>query len=228
MRTNNAYSGLPDIAPKRPYSYAERLARYISCPSTIRVRTLEHFGTAPPLSTIRQFRERVEAERAAFEKNRPEAETPKPKPALLIVASAPAPKVRPPRRSLWPTWYKPSRLPIRTKALAGGFDRTPWPKWYAVPGACLTGNNLVAAVARDFGFTGADLKGKARRYDLARARSVVVRIMLDRGVSSTQIGKILGGRDHSTILHSRDMFDAYSQRDARVGASYAFNRGRAA
>ena len=47
-----------DAAPN-PTAYAKSLARYISCPSTIRVRTLEYWGKAPSLEKCREMRARV-------------------------------------------------------------------------------------------------------------------------------------------------------------------------
>ncbi len=52
--------------PSTPLQYASRIARYISDPSTIRVRTLDHFGKAPSVEKCRDLRAVHEAERAKF------------------------------------------------------------------------------------------------------------------------------------------------------------------
>lgn len=49
--------------PSSPLAYVNRLASYITDPSTIRVRTLEYFGRAPSISKIRKIQEGVSLSR---------------------------------------------------------------------------------------------------------------------------------------------------------------------
>lgn len=51
-----------------------------------------------------------------------------------------------------------------------------------------------------------DVKGPSRTRQLASARRHIVHILTERrpDLSLPVIGKLLGGRDHSTILHARD------------------------
>jgi hypothetical protein len=78
---------------------------------------------------------------------------------------------------------------------------------------------LIASVAEDFGLTPDELVSKSRFQTNAHARSVVIRLLFERGHSSTQIGRRLN-RDHSSVLHARGMFDIYAKMNPVVGLSY--------
>jgi chromosomal replication initiator protein len=58
---------------------------------------------------------------------------------------------------------------------------------------------IVAAVIA--GATVAALEGPGRTRKLARARWAAMLVMRDAGMSLPQIGRTLGHRDHSTVLH---------------------------
>lgn len=47
----------------------------------------------------------------------------------------------------------------------------------------------------------ADLKGPCRERHLVRARWVFMRRAHSEGISTTRIGRFLGNRDHTTVLH---------------------------
>ncbi len=69
----------------------------------------------------------------------------------------------------------------------------------------LAAKEIVAVVARYFGVTQAALRGPTRRKSLVFARSVAVYLLRTlTGTSYAQIGRELGKRDHSTIMHSMD------------------------
>lgn len=88
----------------------------------------------------------------------------------------------------------------------------------------LLGSELVKSVASDFGLTIHDLRGQGRFAVLVDARAVVARIMRDRGLSYQQIGRFLGGRDHSTTLNLVDKFDICQRRNPTVAESYLRHR----
>ena len=44
--------------------------------------------------------------------------------------------------------------------------------------------------------------------------------MRDRGLSFPAIGRLVGGRDHSTLIHLSRMFVTYGARDERVADTY--------
>lgn len=84
----------------------------------------------------------------------------------------------------------------------------------------LTLKQIIAVVARYFSLTQAALCSSGRRKSLVHARGVAIylaRTLTD--LSYAQIGKSLGGRDHSTVMHAdrtikkRLASDARDQRD---------------
>lgn len=105
------------------------------------------------------------------------------------------PKFRPRKSGLWPIWYRP---PSRPRLCSDTLD----------------------AVAEDFGIRVGDLIGPSREGYLVDARAVVVMLLVSKGWSAPQIGRMLGNRDHSTILNLRDKFSIYAARNGRVGWSY--------
>lgn len=65
--------------------------------------------------------------------------------------------------------------------------------------------SIIKSVAQTMKVRIVDIKGPARKKSLVAARCMVVWILRKRlHISFTAIGKILGGRDHSTIMHSLD------------------------
>lgn len=61
---------------------------------------------------------------------------------------------------------------------------------------------IIVAVASDYGLGKGDLVGRSRRFPVVRARQEAMwRLRTLRGLSLAQIGRMLGGRDHTTILH---------------------------
>ena len=67
----------------------------------------------------------------------------------------------------------------------------------------LTAQQVIAAVAMDAGLRADDLKTDARYRRVARPRQIAMFLMrrLCPHLSMPAIGRILGGRDHTTILH---------------------------
>ncbi|HVT30859.1 MAG TPA: DnaA/Hda family protein [Lacipirellulaceae bacterium] len=63
--------------------------------------------------------------------------------------------------------------------------------------------DILAAVARYFGLPQAQLKSHSRRQSIVVARSIAVYLARElAGASYEQIGRALGGRDHTTIIHN--------------------------
>jgi putative intracellular protease/amidase len=59
---------------------------------------------------------------------------------------------------------------------------------------------LLQTVAAEHGVTVADLAGRSREAALTAARHAAMAALVDAGVSSVQAGRLLGGRDHTTVL----------------------------
>lgn len=65
--------------------------------------------------------------------------------------------------------------------------------------------HLVSACAKFYQIKTGDLCGKARQKDLVRARHVTAYLLLDYlNLPLEKVGSILGGRDHTSIMHARD------------------------
>lgn len=79
---------------------------------------------------------------------------------------------------------------------------------------------LIFCVAASFDMTPADLRGPCRIRHCVHARAVVSKILHERGCSYPQIGKFLGERDHSTVIHAVGSWDMYTKRDPRVLDAY--------
>lgn len=72
----------------------------------------------------------------------------------------------------------------------------------------------VERVAAYHGMSVADLTGRRRTADVARARQIAMYLLrTENGLSLPAIGEHLGGRDHSTVSHGVEKIDADMQSD---------------
>jgi chromosomal replication initiation ATPase DnaA len=64
-------------------------------------------------------------------------------------------------------------------------------------------DQIIYRVAKSHGVSFADIKGNSRKqmYVLAR-QEAAYRLRTERGLTLQQIGKLLGHKDHTTILHA--------------------------
>ena len=75
-----------------------------------------------------------------------------------------------------------------------------WPAWYKPP--TRSAPSIVDIVATAFGVSLVEMRGSARSRHIVAARWAAIAIMRDfRGMSYPAIGRVLGGRDQSTIQH---------------------------
>ncbi|WP_407641333.1 helix-turn-helix domain-containing protein [Alteripontixanthobacter maritimus] len=86
---------------------------------------------------------------------------------------------------------------------------------------------LKDAVAKTFGLTSADIDGPCRRASHTHPRSVITRILRERHWSFPQIGRMIGGRDHSTVFNSYHNFEKYAAVNPRVQMAYDRFKDRA-
>lgn len=71
-----------------------------------------------------------------------------------------------------------------------------------------------SAVAKHFGLTLGELKGKSRRQVVADARGLAMYVSRQlTGASYAEIGRQFGGRDHTTVLHAFQKIAAAVDRD---------------
>lgn len=101
--------------------------------------------------------------------------------ALASVRSAP---IDPADKDL----LKPSPPPLSLAELAAGLPST------------LPVRDVVRAVAAHYGVRPGDLAGRKRTARLSEARAIVAQLCRRGGHSFAEIGRALGGRDHSTVL----------------------------
>ena len=90
---------------------------------------------------------------------------------------------------------KPITLEIAQQRLKDAFS--------ASRQANLTMDNIIRAVAEDFGLTPNDLKGKKRSQNIAFARQLAMYIGRElTEYSTTELGQDFGGKDHTTVMYS--------------------------
>lgn len=187
-----------------PQAYARHLATYITSPTKIEAYTRLEFGEAPPLHWIANERYRIEQRR------KPMNTYYKDNPALDGKIYSPAGMGRPPEEQAAPEPRKRDYLVLPPPKTA--------PNPFLQP---FVAKRVIELVAKDFGCTTSDLTGPRRHASLVDARAVVVAALKRWGRHSyPQIGKALGGRDHSTVIHAREHFDIYCRRNPLVGPSY--------
>ena len=87
--------------------------------------------------------------------------------------------------------------------------------------------DIILYTAEEFGLTVDDIKGKSRVRHLVRARQVACFLAREMtGHSYPHIGGIMGGRDHSTIIHACRLVPELTKRDARFAETIDFIRKR--
>lgn len=79
----------------------------------------------------------------------------------------------------------------------------------------LTEQQIVEAVAKHFGVEVAAFEGKSRSRAIARPRQVAMYLLREEvGASLPQIGALLGGRDHTTVMHGCERIAEMLEQDA--------------
>ncbi len=69
----------------------------------------------------------------------------------------------------------------------------------------VTPDTIIRVTCAHYKLTKADLVGKSKRQEIVRARQICVYLMCDMlDMPLISIGKEMGGRDHTTIIYSRD------------------------
>lgn len=64
---------------------------------------------------------------------------------------------------------------------------------------------LISLVAKHYDFKNKDIVGKSRKAELVEARHVAIYLLRDElGLQLTKIGELMGGRDHTTIMHAEE------------------------
>jgi chromosomal replication initiator protein len=85
------------------------------------------------------------------------------------------------------------------------------------PGAELQPDDVLNAVSRTFGVSEERLLGRERTREVALPRQIAMYLMREEGgVSLPQIGDIIGGRDHTTVLYACDKVNDLMETDDRL------------
>lgn len=84
----------------------------------------------------------------------------------------------------------------------------------------MTPEMLLATVADHFDLTSADLTGPARTRQVSEARQAAAWVLRKAiaSISLESIGQLLGGRDHTTIIHSLAQIERRMQHDPALRA----------
>ena len=82
----------------------------------------------------------------------------------------------------------------------------------------MTSREIIAAVAARHGLTPADLTGPSRRRYIAWPRQeAMARLQVQLGWSTPRIGRALGDRHHTTVMHGIRAYTARLQEIVRRG-----------
>ena len=202
-----------------PHSYAAHLSNYIADPSTIRVRTLEVFGKAPSVDQCRNMRRSREQLIAppAYGKNvrfRPLFRCGHPETdensvlcrdgidrckTCIGARKADAERIEQTRQAKLRAHLARERADKEAlthkieDVIAKIVTQRPAER-------ARISSDTIGAVARHFGFTPDDIKGRDKHDAFVDARCAVALLMRERGLSYPQIGRFLN-RDHSTIIN---------------------------
>jgi chromosomal replication initiator protein len=69
----------------------------------------------------------------------------------------------------------------------------------------LTSRHIISVCAKHFNIKTSDLCGKSRKKELVTARHIAAYLLLTQiNLPLEEVGHLLGGRDHTSIMHARD------------------------
>jgi hypothetical protein len=193
------------------HTYARRLVRYISDPSTVRIRTMEVFGISPSIEAIRAMRENLVATRTArveaalnygiaYERTR--ARTNEKRRATRGSPSKPVMAVPAPPAPVEIELEEPVPAPVPADAAR-----------------LLTGIDVVDACADYCGISHGELIGSSREVPFVRARNLAVAILRARNNSYPIIGRFVH-REHTTVMHAANRFFEREIADPRMLAAW--------
>ncbi len=185
---HSAMAGINEVDIRSgPTRFASQLAKYIRCPSTIRVRTLEQYGRAPSITDIQRLQVKAQAEREQF---RTMCATIKPREGHI-----------PPYRVPGLISTPEPQVPFDAPKLIAPHDFQPM----------MTTQDYAAAIAKDFEVSPTDILGKSRVRTVMLARRTLIHVIYKRrespfADSMAAIGMRLN-LDHSTVSHALKRFD---------------------
>ncbi|MBQ7885023.1 MAG: chromosomal replication initiator protein DnaA [Clostridia bacterium] len=83
----------------------------------------------------------------------------------------------------------------------------------------ITPENIINIVCEYFGITQNEITGKKKSKEIVEPRMIAIYLIDDLlDIPLVTIGKIFGGRDHTTIMHSRDKIGDQIKKDNKMSA----------
>lgn len=103
------------------------------------------------------------------------------------------------------------------------------PKPMPAPRKAITPREIVTEIARRFNLTYWDLVGDGKTKLVLRARYLAIAVLIHRQRAKSRqddglfspVGRIMGGRDHSTIMNAWKRWPALLEKDPEVARVYA-------
>lgn len=81
----------------------------------------------------------------------------------------------------------------------------------------LTHTQVMSAICSYFNITSKDLSGPKRQKELVLPRHFAMYILSEElGMTVEKVGQVLGGRDHSTVMHGRDKIKKLILKDSEI------------
>jgi chromosomal replication initiator protein len=90
----------------------------------------------------------------------------------------------------------------------------------------LSPERIVTAVAQHYGLSEAELTGRSRRRAISEPRQLCMYLIREEtGTSLPQIGEMLGGRDHTTVMHGCQKISSQIEIDERLRRDWLAIKG---
>ncbi len=91
--------------------------------------------------------------------------------------------------------------------------------------ADITNEDVITTVAAKCGVTSEAMKGRNRAQEIVMPRQIAMYLMREEtGASLAEIGRALGGRDHTTVIHGIEKIEARLQEDPALRTRIIANR----
>ena len=186
--------------PETPSGYASTLAKSITDPSTIRAHTLSYFGKAPSVETIRRMIDGHRAKRARHFTTRTDA-------SMHYNEDNDS--------GHWAVRVTDKKRERDYLDIPPPPPKNPFLQRWRIAGA------VAESVGEAFGVEPVQIMGKFRTRKHTHPRSVVYKLLIDWGLGYAEIGRRMGDRDHSTIVHGVNNTFPVAMRDEKARAIYA-------
>lgn len=93
-----------------------------------------------------------------------------------------------------------------------------WPRWYSPPQRACPSDALIRWVSEQFCVPPQSVRKPGRQTELLYARAVVIDVLHRWGWSWGRIGRVFGGKDHSTVIHAYRNLPHYALKNPELGA----------